>query len=357
MRQLLRRIGLFFERQGPIGGLKVLASWPQLVEQRKFQLVSFGPSKVGRELEKEQKIAYLEINSGLGWYTRWRPFQLHIGELGKHAQLVINPPEHLRDELIRAGVPIVAENKAEIRAAMNSALMRKKIAAKQSRTLLLKMSEEAGLDMPLISVIVSTNRPNQLEHVKEQYARQTYPNKELIILTHGFEAEGCLSAPASASLGSCLNTLVLHSNGEVVAKFDDDDLYLPDYLLDQYLAMWDNHAEVVGKAANYIYFSSTNALALRRAQTTNQFTNFVAGATLMACKEIFEKFPFADVTRGEDTDFLRRLESAGVPVFSTNQFNFIVLRHGEHTWSTADHLLVQSAEVETFGLNEEHVRV
>lgn len=357
MKQLLRRLGLFFERQGPIGGLKVFASWPQLVEQRKFQLVSFGPSKAGRELEKEQKIAYLEINGGLGWYTRWGRFPLHIEDLGKHAQLVINPPEDLRDELIRAGVPVIAENKAEIRAAMNSALMRKKIAAKQWRTLLLKMSEEAGLDMPLISVIVSTNRPDQLSHVKEQFARQTYPNKELIILTHGFEVEECLFAPANASLGTCLNTLVSHSNGKLVAKFDDDDLYLPDYLLDQYLAMWDNHAEVVGKAANYIYFSSTNVLALRRAQTTNQFTRFVAGATLMAHKEVFEKFPFADVTRGEDTDFLRRLESAGVPVFSTNQFNFIVMRHGAHTWSTADHLLAQSAEIETFGLNEEHVRI
>lgn len=357
MKQLLRRIGLFFERQGPVGGLKVFASWPQLVEQRKFQLVSFGPSKVGRELEKEQKIAYLEIHSGLGWYTRWGRLPSHVDDLKKHAQLVINPPEHFRDELIRSGVPITAENKAEIRTAMNSELMRKKIAAKQLRTLLLKAREEAGLDMPLISVIVSTNRPEQLAHVKKQFARQTYPNKELIILTHGFVAEECLSVAAEASLGTCLNTLVSQSNGEIVAKFDDDDLYLPDYLLDQYLAMWDNEAEAVGKAANYIYFSSSNALALRRKQTTNQFTSFVAGATLMAHKEVFEEFPFADVTRGEDTDFLRRLESAGVLVYSTNQFNFIVMRHGAHTWSTADHLLAQSAEIETFGLNEEHVRI
>ncbi|PFG27506.1 glycosyltransferase family 2 protein [Corynebacterium renale] len=356
MKQLLRRAALIVERRGPLGGLKLASAWPRLREARTFQLLSYGPSQVGRQLEKEQKISYLELGTSGGLYTRWGAKKLQVTDIAPHVQACIEPPAELRAPLIRAGIPLVEENTTAIRTALNSPLLRAKIATGQLRELLRGEHDAAGMPLPLISVVVSTNRPDQLEHVRAQFSRQTYPRTELLILTHGFHAEGCLHKPAEASLGECLNELVAHAAGKIIAKFDDDDLYLPNYLTDQYLSMWDTGAKVVGKAANYIYFPTLNAIALRRENRARMFTDFVAGATLMADRDILEQFPFAERTRGEDTDFLRRVAHAGVPIYSTDQFNFMVMRHDDHTWNATDLTLAQSADIHTFGLNEDHVR-
>src|SRR5699024_4301301 len=42
---------------------------------------------------------------------------------------------------------------------------------------------------PSVSCIVSTNRPHQVEHVLKTFASQTGCEKQLVLLTHGFESE------------------------------------------------------------------------------------------------------------------------------------------------------------------------
>jgi hypothetical protein len=96
-------------------------------------------------------------------------------------------------------------------------------------------------DLPLISCICPTyGRPPThqylLEEVIESFLRQTYPNKELIVLNDCGAQELVCDAPGVyvinvpnrlPSLGDKRNAGVLLSAGEIIAPWDDDDISLP----------------------------------------------------------------------------------------------------------------------------------
>lgn len=234
--------------------------------------------------------------------------------------------------------------------------------------------EHNPVERPSVSVVVSTNRPEQFEHILRQVARQKDVDLEFLLLTHGFSIDQAefdhrcsdhgltnarlLSAPSDWSLGSCLNALIAEASGDVVAKFDDDDHYGDHYLVDQLNALRYSGADVVGKEAGYAYLSAFNALVLRRPTREHRWTTFVSGPTLVAYRRVFTAVPFSDVTRGEDSAFLRDALDAGMKIYAADRFNFIQMRgHGSHTWSADDAEFLANGVVESFGLNTEHVDV
>ena len=94
---------------------------------------------------------------------------------------------------------------------------------------------------PLVSCICPTyNRPPSHQHLIEEaiesFLRQTYPNKELILLNDCGAQELVCDVPGVRvinvrdrfpSLGDKRNAGVLLSAGELVAPWDDDDISLP----------------------------------------------------------------------------------------------------------------------------------
>lgn len=228
-------------------------------------------------------------------------------------------------------------------------------------------------ELPLVSVICSTNRDFELSHLLDQVAAQTYQRVELLVLGHGVEIDSSFARRAEAaeiegvqvlhrtsqtSLGECLNALVEAANGEIVAKFDDDDFYLPNYLRDQVNTLVNMNADVVGKGSIYFYLPGPNLIARRWKHQEHIWRNFVAGATLVGWREVFADTPFADRTKGEDSDFLLRLERKGRKVYSADSFNYLCIRgNTEHTWAISDAEILANAEVETFGMNVKHVEV
>lgn len=99
-------------------------------------------------------------------------------------------------------------------------------------------------ELPLISVIVPTrNRHQQMRECIALFDLQTWRNKELLILDDSDEADTALEQLASAredisywhterqpSIGYKRNLLIERSRGSVIAHFDDDDYYAPQYL-------------------------------------------------------------------------------------------------------------------------------
>jgi glycosyltransferase involved in cell wall biosynthesis len=97
------------------------------------------------------------------------------------------------------------------------------------------------LPLPLISCICATyNRPPDHQHLIEEaiesFLRQTYPNKELIVINDCPEQELICTAPAVRvvnlaerlpTLGGKLNAAIQLSHGDLIALWDDDDLNLP----------------------------------------------------------------------------------------------------------------------------------
>lgn len=221
-----------------------------------------------------------------------------------------------------------------------------------------------------VSVVVPTNRPEYLAAILETHGRQVNVQKQLVIVTHGFDAPSDLhklatasgvdhlivvGVPASESLGACLNRGIEATDGLMVAKMDDDDLYGPHYLADQLSALRYSGADLVGKQAHYLYLRNRDIVMCRFPEREHRFTDLVMGPTLLARRDLFKRTPFADRTVGEDTDLQERIIAEGGKIYSADRFNFVQVRGGHaHTWSVDDDLLLANSDVHTFGFAADH---
>src|SRR5699024_11903768 len=111
----------------------------------------------------------------------------------------------------------------------------------------------------------------------DQVAQQAGVERQLLLITHGFESPTAtaerardlgvanvvvLEAPRSWSLGACLNAAVERADGEVCAKMDADDLYGEFCLHDLLRARQFSVAYVLCKHDHYMYLTGTAASLL-----------------------------------------------------------------------------------------------
>jgi hypothetical protein len=137
------------------------------------------------------------------------------------------------------------------------------------------------------------------------------------------------------TLGACLNRGAAMATGGLIAKIDDDDLYGPRYFADLCLALDYSRADIVGKNSHYQYFEANDSTVLRYPGSEHTFTTFVCGSTLLVRSEVYEKIRFPQRRVGEDTEFLRRADAAGLRIFSADRFNYVSQRRADlssHTW-------------------------
>ena len=225
-----------------------------------------------------------------------------------------------------------------------------------------------------VTALVSSNRPQQLEHVLRSVGSQRGVETQLAYLAHGWDVDErrlrdlaaeaglsdvvVLSADANVPLGDCLNRLVDAADGELVAKMDDDDYYGPHYLQDSLAALDLSGAQLVGKQAHYVALTGQGLLALRFPTREHQFVRHVMGPTMTMARSTARSTRFEPLAVGEDTAFLRALTTAGGRVYAGSRFEFAQLRGGtEHTWTASDFEILASATVQVVGSYEAHVTV
>lgn len=355
-------------------------------QMRRYIVGSLPPERM-LSANKEHKV-FLNVNSVV---TSPSMCARRLFELPASGAAVVTTPSPATTNFFSpdalAEVQSVEEAAATITTLINSPEYREKMVHRAQRTIwnehcyshrTKQLFTAIGLQTPsrssgLVSVICSSNRPDNMPHLLGQFARQSIEERELILITHGYELkqaqlnELCLNlgidpskvtkleAPQTWSLGNCLNAAVSQSSGDFIAKFDDDDYYLPHYLEDMRNAVMYSGADLVGKQAAYAYVEGSNVLVLRRPDQEHLWTNFVAGPTLFGPRETFEQNPFEDRTTGEDTAFLKSILAANGHIYSTDRFNFIQVRGNNHTWKLSDAEFTAQGEVRSFGLNEAHV--
>lgn len=281
------------------------------------------------------------------------------------------------------------ETHAHLRALLRSESYRQRLVHRAQREIWTKHTYAARVDQILdsigmpaparhqpVSIITPTYRPHAINAILENAARQVSVDKELVILTHGFEADvasvksqasdlgvdnvSIISAPRTVSLGECLNLLVDAAGGDILSKMDDDDFYAENYLADLMHALRFSGADLVGKAATYFYFESKAATILSYSAHEHRYTDFVRGATLTAPADVFRKHRFEDLGRSEDSTFLRAVTNAGGRIYAADRFNYFVRRSadvGSHTWQVADDELFATGDAEVFGDPIAHVSV
>ncbi len=235
------------------------------------------------------------------------------------------------------------------------------------------IADPAAPRRPRVSVIAPTIRPHLVPGIIETAARQVDVDVQLVLMLHGFdESDATLQALAreaglaelvvlragmDRSLGANLNALVGASDGDVIAKFDDDDLYGEHYLLDACFALDYSGAELVGKEARYLYLESMDATVLQHPHREHRWADLVGGPTMVGPRATWAETPFEDRTLGEDTTFQRAILAAGGGIYSADRFNFIQMRGARdgHTWRTEDERILANSDVLSFGLAHEHV--
>jgi hypothetical protein len=243
-------------------------------------------------------------------------------------------------------------------------------------TILASAGLEDALKTPSVSILVPTVRPDSIDRIFENVARQAAVDPELVLLTHGFEFDAgtaadlakqsgvrnlvLLSADRGQSLGAILNRMVDAASGDLVSKMDDDDFYGPHYLEDLRNAYFFADAEIVGKAAAYIYFESRNATVINYESHEHRYTEFVRGATLTGARSVFREIGFEDRRSAEDSKFLRAVSAAGGRIYAADRFNFVINRQsspGAHTWTIGDDELFASGRFVMTGSPQEHVSI
>ena len=210
------------------------------------------------------------------------------------------------------------------------------------------------VEQPAVSVLMPTMRPENVSRCLENFTKQTYPHKELILIPNNAEFDldavrrdaepipnvQVLHVDGRTTLGDCLNRGAEAASGKYIAKMDDDDLYGERYLSDSVLAASFSDAEVVGKGLCFVYFEADDTTALRGNFAEHTFTSStIAGGTLFAQTDVVREDLFASLSLGEDTNFLRAAVRAGCRVYSADRFNYVRVRMHQlsrHAWQIPD---------------------
>lgn len=171
------------------------------------------------------------------------------------------------------------------------------------------------MSLPLVSCIMPTkNRREFVPKAIEYFLRQTYPNKELVIVNDGEPVHDLIDTDAVehalihyaaqsyehfSSLGAKRNNCVQRARGDLIAHWDDDDWYGPTRLADQVSAIQKYGVSVTGVNSPIFY----------DLRTGHAYRFFVSdecmyGATLMYTRDFWTRRPFADVQVGETESFL-----------------------------------------------------
>jgi len=202
---------------------------------------------------------------------------------------------------------------------------------------------------PLVTMVVAVGRSDNVEHLLEQASRQRYPRVELIVVFHGVspsredkDALERLSIPWQAAhapswwvLGDVLNLGVECSSGEVIAKMDDDDWYGRDHIQDLVLAFQYSSADLVGKAAEFVYIGALDITIRRFGTGAESASRTLAGGAMAITREALRAVGgWRRQPRSVDQLLIHDVGECGMKIHRTHAFSYVLSRRTSgHTWA------------------------
>ena len=218
--------------------------------------------------------------------------------------------------------------------------------------------------IPKIScVTVTTGRVELIKKAIRCYAYQTYKNKELIVLSQGNVDENnairyyissllrddivFLDAPSNLTLGAMRNASIEVARGSIICQWDDDDLYHPDRIRTQYIALR-SHSKNVGCAYSGFlkYFKNTGEVYWCDWMGEGALSSQLLCGAVMFHKKIFHKYKNMLYPQTgdqchveEDLNVLQKLIAAGPVVAVSGAHHYVYVYHGENTYDLEHHKL------------------
>jgi glycosyltransferase involved in cell wall biosynthesis len=196
----------------------------------------------------------------------------------------------------------------------------------------------------LVSIITVTMRPQYMDEVLFNYARQEWEDKELIVVLNKdnmnlnkwkeraklFDRVRVYQLPEEYPLGRCLNWAIARANSKIIAKFDDDDYYAPYYLSESMKAIQSGKAPIIGKHTAYVYFVKKRALMLYRKGNENRHKKKLKGGTIVFKRTVWDRVKFDEKkVAGSDARWLTECADAGYKAYSVSKENYACIRRGD----------------------------
>ena len=226
--------------------------------------------------------------------------------------------------------------------------------------------------LPSVGVIIATNRPTMTTNWVPLMAAQSHRPESVAVVTHGFSLEPdqqeaieslapavtVSPATAEAPLGELLNTAAATSSSDLIVKWDDDDWYGTDHLLDLALASVYSGADIVGKGAEFIYLPHADLTVRRFSAGAETFSRGLSGATLALRRAAFERLEgFEPKRTGEDSDLIDRAIRLGLRTYRTHGFDFLVHRSDSSAWQSDERRFISQSSWRTPGRWVPHARL
>lgn len=200
---------------------------------------------------------------------------------------------------------------------------------------------------PTVSVLLSTHRPERLEHALAMVRRQDYPHLQAVIVLHGDEDEVAqhaprvrtalegwdgewvlIGVPSELTLGHALAAASARADGELLTKMDDDDYYSATHVWDLVLARMYSGAQIVGKALDWVYLRAADTTVFRPTYPAERFARFVAGGTmLISAGDLAQVGGWRPVPRSVDRALLDRVLDSGGLVYRTHGLGYTYVRN------------------------------
>jgi len=210
---------------------------------------------------------------------------------------------------------------------------------------------------PTVSVLLSTLRADDLSNVLDQLLVQSLASFDLVLGLHTIKLSASHKRQIAAlnrrkvkvsvhkfakdqTLGAILSALASQSQGDYIAKMDDDDYYGPEHLRDLLDAALDTGADVVGRAMNYVYLEPLQLTVRRFAphgtQAVELWSDWVCGGTILAKRDVAEAAGwFGDGTTAVDRYLLSGITNNGGKIWRTFGAGYIYRRTFTfHTYAT-----------------------
>lgn len=225
------------------------------------------------------------------------------------------------------------------------------------------------IKIPKIScLMVTTGRLGLLQRSVGCYVRQTYPNRELVILSQGKDADNqairsyvdslgrddiqFVSAPSTLTLGAMRNLSIEVSTGTILCQWDDDDIHHPHRLVTQFNALSQDEVSASLYMEHLKYFETTGELYwIDWSIEVGEDRRHLAG-TAMFRKSLFYQaknilYPEHGVqsTKEEDWNVLQKFCEHGRIASVLQGYQYIYTFHGDNTYWLEHHRFVLKKRV------------
>ena len=229
-----------------------------------------------------------------------------------------------------------------------------------------------GPDLPTVSILLPTRRPDRLAEAVATVARQRYPRLELVLGLHGKGFDGravaealegfehpvqTVRVEAGRPLGAVLNAAVAASGGSLLAKMDDDDFYSSEHVWDLVLAREYSRAQLVAKASEYAYLSKadkTVRLAKRQGERYIKTRSVSGGVVMISRHDLDAAGGWRRMPRQVDLALAEDVLHACGAIYWTHGAGYLRVRHNDgHTWTMGDDFFLRRAASVRDGLDHE----